>query len=127
MSQITKDTCKTFRSKADAVLKKVAEEMGLTFHGIGNIRFDGDELTTKIKVGRKGKSVPVFTVPNFGNKDYVGKSYKVKNTVYTVTRYNGKPKYCFDVVNQRGKRYCVAADFFNGAAIQHFYKNPFVK
>lgn len=122
---ITKDTAKKFRGQANAVLQKLAKEFGLQFDGIGTIRFSADDLRCKIEFKTKNATANAI----YGNRatDRTGKSYKVKNTIYTVTKHNGKPKYCWDVVNQRGKHYCVAESFFFGAAIQHFYKNPFVK
>jgi hypothetical protein len=131
MSQITKATAQKFRIEAGIVLRKLATEMGLVFEPMGTIRFSANDLRCKIEFKTKS-SIPAYSqlhgdLWSSKNRNRLGLSYKVKNTIYTVTRYNGKPKFCLDVVNQRGKRYCVAVNFFDNGKLQDGYKNPFVK
>jgi len=128
MSQINHITLDKFRKKADSALKQIAKDLGVEFDGCGRITYDSEMFRCKIEFNSKQPRSKQLSF--ISPTALIGKSFQIKRSIYTVTSYHrNRPKYCLSVVNNRGKRYRVPADYFSGRGVTEVtksYKNPYV-
>lgn len=119
MSQtITRKTAQDFRKKADTALKQVAKDMGLHFPGIGRITFAADNVRCRIELQALNESLQIHdaraSIPSW----WIGKKVRVRNSIFEVLSHDpSRPKYSFDTITNRGKRYRVPLSMLQSGII----------
>jgi hypothetical protein len=113
IKSIDKRNIGTLRNEYQAALDAVSKKYGLTAH-MGRILFDSNEFRCKLTVSAPATLVkatlsnPMHNATGDASTSYIGRSYKLRNSVYTIT--DMKSPGVFLAKNQNGRLFRIKAD-----------------
>jgi hypothetical protein len=119
--EITRELLKSLRPELETAIKSVAEKHGLSFNGIGNIRFDASSFRTRLEIFGSASSVPkkkeeskegfASLAPLFGLKpDDFNATVSLNGTPYTIVGIKSRAhKNNIVIRSKRGKEYVTSA------------------
>ncbi len=109
---------KNFRREYQAAIDEISRKYGFQAE-LGRITYEDSEFRCKLTVSNVTLKMsqmkkPAIT-PSTGDNGIIGKSFKLRNSIYTITEIKSPGVYIG--VTQRGKRYKIPAHALNSMSL----------